>query len=88
MSILEENFTTSIKIINNLKIKPNDNELLNIYKYYKQANFGDNISSKPFILNFKDNSKWTAWSSVKGMEKKKAMQSYIDLTIEIVNKYK
>ena len=86
MDVLQESFNTSVNIINNLKIRPDNAELLNIYKYYKQANFGNINSEEPNKLYFKENAKWQAWNSIKGMNKEIAMQNYINLSINLYKK--
>ena len=63
----------------NKTIKMTDDEALQLYKYYKQATVGDNNTAKPGMFAMKDKAKWTAWDSVKGTDKKTAMEKYIDL---------
>ena len=84
---LNQNFKIAINIINNLKKRPNDNELLNLYKFFKQAKFGNNETKEPNILNFNNSAKWSAWMTVYGMTKDEAMQNYINLAMELFNKY-
>ena len=40
--MLHQNFLKAVDIINNLKNRPTDNELLKLYGLFKQANIGDN----------------------------------------------
>jgi len=80
MDVLNTNFEMSIKIVDNLKKTPTDNELLDIYKYFKQSKIGDNNVDQPSMFNFKSTAKWKAWESVKGMQKNIAMQNYINLS--------
>ncbi len=87
MDVLNTNFEMSIKIVDNLKRTPGDNELLDIYKYFKQAKFGDNNTDQPSMFNFKNTAKWKAWESVKGMQKNIAMQNYINLSMSLFQKY-
>ena len=84
---LKKNFELAINIVNNLNKRPNDNELLKIYKFFKQAKFGNNESKEPGILNFNKSAKWSAWMTVYGMSKEEAMQNYINLAMELFNKY-
>ena len=56
-----------------------DNDLLELYSYYKQATCGDCDTKKPSQLNFKAYKKWDAWDSLIGMEKDEAMELYIEL---------
>jgi diazepam-binding inhibitor (GABA receptor modulator, acyl-CoA-binding protein) len=87
MDVLNANFEISVDIINKLKKTPEDNELLDVYKYYKQSKFGDNNTEQPSMFNFKNTAKWNAWNSVKGIEKNAAMQHYINLSMELFTKY-
>jgi diazepam-binding inhibitor (GABA receptor modulating acyl-CoA-binding protein) len=85
---MEETFNMSIDLIKTLSEKCNNDELISVYKYYKQAKFGDINIKKPFIFNLKENTKWEAWNSVKGLSKEEAMNKYIDLSIKLYEKYK
>ena len=84
---LKQNFEIAVNIVNNLKKRPNDNELLNIYKFFKQAKFGNNDTPQPGMLNFNKSAKWSAWMAVYGMNEKEAMQKYNNLAMELFNKY-
>lgn len=85
---MEETFNYSIDLIKMLGKKLDNDELTSVYKYYKQAKFGDINIKKPFIFNLKENTKWEAWNSVKGTPKEKAMEEYINLSITLYEKYK
>ena len=57
--------------------KVEDDTLLVIYGFYKQATIGDNNTEKPSFFNFKASKKWEAWNSVKGLSKVVAQGQYI-----------
>jgi diazepam-binding inhibitor (GABA receptor modulating acyl-CoA-binding protein) len=57
--------------------KVDDDTLLVIYSFYKQATIGDNNTEKPSFFNFKASKKWEAWNSVKGLSKVVAQGQYI-----------
>ena len=57
--------------------KVDDDTLLVIYGFYKQATIGDNNTEKPSFFNFKASKKWEAWNSVKGLSKVVAQGQYI-----------
>ena len=57
--------------------KVDDDTLLVIYGFYKQATIGDNNTEKPSFFNFKASKKWEAWKSVKGLSKAVAQGQYI-----------
>ena len=42
--------------------KVDDDTLLVIYGFYKQATIGDNNTEKPSFFNFKASKKWEAWN--------------------------
>ena len=88
MDILENNFNNAINIVNNLTKRPNDDELLEIYGFFKQAKFGDNNNNKPLFFNFKQIKKWKAWNKCKNLKRDDSKQKYIDLAIKLYNKYK
>lgn len=49
---LNQNFEIAINIVNNLKKRPTDTELLNVYKLFKQAKFGNNDTDEPSMISF------------------------------------
>jgi len=87
MDLLKQSFDTSVNIINNLSERPPEEDLLKVYAFYKQANFGNNTLVEPSMFSFSEKKKWTAWMSVKDMEKQNAMQNYINLSIILYKKY-
>lgn len=70
-----------------LKSKPSDTELLDLYKYFKQAEIGDVNTDRPGLLDLKGKAKWDAWQSVKGLSQDEAREKYIALVEELVAKY-
>ena len=77
------------KYINKVKKLENisDEDKLYLYAYFKQANFGDNTNSKPFILNRIDIAKWKAWNDVKGMTKEGSIDLYIKKVKELYKRF-
>jgi len=86
-SVLDSNFKTSVNIVNNLKQTPPNEELLEIYGLFKQANIGDVNTSRPGMLDFKGKSKWDAWDKFKGTTQDEAKQLYINKSMELFKKY-
>ena len=85
---LQKAFDEAVKRVNSPeeahKGKNASNELkLDMYKYYKQANFGDVTGAAPWKVQLEASAKYNAWKSIKGMSKAEAMQKYV----EIVNEY-
>jgi len=79
---MSEAFTKAAEEAKNLATKPTDEELLYLYKYYKQVTVGDCNTSRPGgmsgMLDFQGKAKWDAWDSLKGTSKEEAEQKYIE----------
>jgi diazepam-binding inhibitor (GABA receptor modulating acyl-CoA-binding protein) len=71
-----------------LPFKPDDDTMLLLYSFYKQATVGDVNTDKPSFFNFKDTSKWNAWEKLKGMQKIQAQGNYIKLVKDLQIKSK
>lgn len=80
-------FKDASKDVHNLKSKPSDNELLDLYANYKQATIGDVNVDKPSFYMFKEVSKWNAWSKLKGVSKMQAQVNYIKLVEDLRETY-
>lgn len=52
-------------------------DLLTLYKYYKQATVGDCNTERPSMFNMEGRAKWDAWTSVKGLSQEEAKTKYI-----------
>jgi len=85
--VLNDNFNTSVNIVNNLKQMPSNEDLLQIYGLFKQANVGDVNTDRPGMLDFKGKSKWDAWNSFKGTPQSDAKQLYINKSMELFKKF-
>jgi carboxylesterase len=71
-------FDEAVEKANKLPNQPPE-VLLEMYGLYKQALKGDIEGKRPGRMNIKARYKYDAWASRKGMSKKEAMISYIDL---------
>lgn len=87
MDVIENNFQTSVRDINNLNSKPSEEELLKIYGLYKQSLFGDNNADRPGFFDFKAKKKWDSWTSEKGKTKTRAMMEYTEYVNMLKRKY-
>lgn len=87
MADLEQKFQEAAKSVNDLKSRPNDEELLCLYGLYKQATVGDCNQSKPGMFQLKEKAKHEAWLSKKGMNQDQAKQEYIDTCEKMKEKY-
>tara|TARA_Y100001960_G_C13972188_1_gene493458 strand:- start:89 stop:367 length:279 start_codon:yes stop_codon:yes gene_type:complete len=80
-------FLNATHIVHKLKKKPDNNELLILYSYYKQATCGDNNQPEPNIFNYKNKQKWKAWNSRRGMFVHQAEVEYIKFVNQLIRKY-
>jgi diazepam-binding inhibitor (GABA receptor modulating acyl-CoA-binding protein) len=85
---MEEEFNKIVDVINNNKnnkdIGITTTNMIDFYKYYKQATLGDCNISEPSIFYQEARTKWQAWNSVKGMSKEDAMKQYCNVYYSIV----
>jgi diazepam-binding inhibitor (GABA receptor modulating acyl-CoA-binding protein) len=74
---LEQKFNKAAEEVKALASRPSNDDLLYLYKYYKQSTAGDCNTSCPGMFDFEGKSKWNAWNSVKATKKDDAMIKYI-----------
>lgn len=85
---LDKFFQDAVKSVKMLSVTPTNEELLVLYKYYKQATVGKcNIARPTGAFDFKEKSKWDAWTSVKLLSKEDAMLKYCDYVLMLKSKY-
>jgi len=79
MSDLKTRFATAAQEVQKLKTRPSNDQLLELYAFYKQATDGDVKGSRPGFLDLTGRAKFDAWATKKGIVADKAMQAYVDL---------
>ena len=79
MSDLAAKFEDAQKRVKELKKTPSNDDLLQLYAFYKQATSGDVSGSRPGMLDMKGRAKFDAWSGKKGISKDDAMTKYVAL---------
>jgi acyl-CoA-binding protein len=79
MATLQEQFDAAVKDSKSLRKKPDDETLLEIYSYYKQATEGDATGSRPGAFDFVGRAKYDAWKAREGMGRDVAMKAYVKL---------
>ena len=84
---LEEDFKETCDWVTNNAMPATQDEKLECYAYFKQANNGDVEGSQPWSVQFEARAKWDAWNGVKGMSKEEAMQKYVDTVAAQRKKY-
>nr|AEZ53129.1 acyl-CoA binding protein [Onychostoma macrolepis] len=83
----EAEFQKAAEEVKQLKAKPSDAEMLEIYSLYKQATVGDVNTARPGMLDFTGKAKWEAWEAKEGMSKDDATKAYIAKVEELKGKY-
>ncbi|TRY88867.1 hypothetical protein DNTS_016947 [Danionella cerebrum] len=83
----EAEFQKAADEVKQLKAKPTDAEMLEIYSLFKQATVGDVNTARPGMLDFTGKAKWDAWDAKKGLSKEDAMKAYIAKVEELKGKY-
>ncbi len=73
-----DKFLVAAEEIKRLSKMPNNQELLDTYKYYKQVTVGDCNTDRPGMLDLKGKAKWDAWNGIKGMAKEEADRLYVE----------
>lgn len=79
MSDLSQRFEQAAKDVQNLKRRPSNEELLELYASYKQASAGDVSGKRPGLLDVKGRAKYDAWAKLSGTSAEQAMQRYVGL---------
>jgi len=86
MPALEEQFVQAQKDVNELKERPDNQTMLKLYAYFKQATQGDATGDRPGGFDFVKRAKFDAWNGVKGVSKPEAMKRYVDLVQKLRNR--
>jgi diazepam-binding inhibitor (GABA receptor modulating acyl-CoA-binding protein) len=79
MTTLEAQFSSAQADVQQLSERPDNDTLLELYSFYKQATEGDVSGEKPGAFDFKARAKYEAWEARKGMSKQVAMKAYVRL---------
>ena len=83
MSDLQTQFEQAAQEAQQLPEKPDNQTLLKLYAYYKQATQGNVSGRRPGFTDPVGRAKYDAWAKVKGTSKDAAMQAYIDLVARL-----
>ena len=62
-----------------LPSRPDDDTLLELYSWFKQATEGDVSGARPGAFEFVRRAKYDAWAARKGVTKDAAMRAYVKL---------
>lgn len=81
---LKQQFEQAIADSKNLKEKPDNETLLQLYSLYKQATDGDLTADPPSNpFDFVAKAKYQAWSALKGKPVTDAMNEYVGLITKL-----
>uniref|UniRef100_A0A8B9CH75 Acyl-CoA binding domain containing 7 n=1 Tax=Anser brachyrhynchus TaxID=132585 RepID=A0A8B9CH75_9AVES len=64
----QADFDGAAEDVKKLKTRPTDEELKELYGFYKQATVGDINIECPGMLDLKGKAKWEAWNLKKGVK--------------------
>lgn len=84
---MSSEFLKAAEDVKKLTQRPTDEELLDMYGYYKQVTVGDTNTARPGMFDLKNKYKWDNWNSRKGLSKEEAEQKYIELVKTLMEKY-
>lgn len=87
MADLEQQFQQAAKDVSNLKARPSDQQLLELYGLYKQATVGDCNQPKPGMFALKEKAKHEFWTKKSGMSKEQAMKEYVALAKQLIEQF-
>lgn len=83
MSDLDAAFAQAQIDAKQLPERPDNDTMLMLYSYYKQASEGDVSGDKPGFFDFVGVAKYEAWEKLRGMAPAEAQQRYIDLVASL-----
>jgi len=83
MADLQQQFEAAQRAAQNLRNKPDNETLLELYSYFKQATEGDVAGSQPGPFDFVARAKYDAWQARQGMSQDVAMKGYVKLVAHL-----
>jgi len=83
---LKEKFENASKEVMNLDERPSNEELLQLYAYYKQGTEGDVSGKRPGMINLKGRAKYDAWAELEGINEEEAQENYVKLVESLLGK--
>tara|TARA_B100000963_G_C22632257_1_gene675566 strand:- start:1785 stop:2051 length:267 start_codon:yes stop_codon:yes gene_type:complete len=83
---LNTSFEMACNLIKTITQNVQNNDLLELYGYYKQATQGDCNTIQPSYFNFKEYKKWEAWKQNLGKDQNNMKLLYINKVKSLMNK--
>ena len=81
---LEEQFKNASEKVKLLSAKPSNDQLLQLYAYFKQGSEGNITGERPGGFDFKAIAKYDAWVSLLNISQAEAQEKYIDLVNNLI----
>lgn len=78
MSDTKATFEAAIEAAKKLPERPDNETMLKLYSFFKQATDGDVSGPKPGFFDFVGTAKFEAWEKLQGKTSEESMQGYID----------
>jgi len=85
MADLQTLFSQAQADVKTLAERPDNQTLLQLYAFYKQASDGDASGERPGVMDFINRAKFDAWAQIKGTSADDAMQGYIDVVKKLID---
>lgn len=79
MPDVRSQFDQAVEDIKQLKARPGNDALLELYALYKQGTRGDVTSDHPGFFDFVGTAKHAAWTRLRGMDRTTAQAAYVAL---------
>ena len=79
MANAQELFDAAVAESKKLTRRPDDDTMLELYAFYKQATEGDAAGARPGPFEFVARAKYDAWKDRTGMSQEVAMKAYVKL---------
>jgi len=74
---IETLFKQACAAAKELPSRPGNDDMLQLYAFFKQGSEGDVSGDRPGFLDFVGGAKFDAWAKLEGMSSEEAMQKYI-----------
>ena len=87
MNKVNSAFEAACIAVKTLTKRPSDEELLELYGYYKQATEHDNVNDEPGFFEFTAHKKWKAWKNLEGQDSNTMKLMYIRKVQHLMQKY-
>ena len=80
-------FEAACIAVKTLTKRPTDEELLELYAFYKQSTEHDNMNDEPGFFEFTAHKKWKAWKNLEGQDSNTMKLMYIRKVQHLMQKY-